>query len=105
MPQDPVDRDLDEMTQDPALTTELKASLRRLSDGAAGPMLAEMARDVLEGRTTLRDVARSSAYATAMTDVVGRLQDWNANLSDREREELATEARTDLRKRPDNSGS
>jgi hypothetical protein len=96
VPDDQVDRGLDEMTGDPALTKQLKVSLQRLRDGAGGPALAELARDVLEGRTTLRDVARSSAYATAMTPVMQRLQEWNANMTDDERDQLVVDTKTEL---------
>ena len=90
-----MNRDLDEMTGDPAVTKHLKASLQRLRDGAAGPVLAEMATDVLEGRTTLRDVARSSAYASEMGNVMAGFQRWNAGLSDEERNQLAADARSE----------
>jgi hypothetical protein len=96
MSDEQVGRDLDEMTGDPAVTKQLKASLQRLRDGAGGPVLAEMAREVLEGRTTLRDVARSSAYATEMTKVMAGFQEWNTSLTDEERERLATDAKADV---------
>ena len=88
-----VDRNLDAMTGDPALTRQLKASLQKLRDGVGGPALAEMAREVLEGRTTLRDVARSSAYAAEMSTVMAGLQQWNADLTDEQREQLIADAK------------
>jgi hypothetical protein len=97
---DEVDRQLDEMTGDPAVTKHLRASLEKLRDGAGGPGLAEMAREVLQGRTTLREVARSSAYATEMAKVMADLREWNTGLTDRERERLAADA-TDPHQDPD----
>lgn len=76
------------------MTRQLKASLQKLRDGVGGPALAEIAREVLEGRTTLRDVARSSAYANEMSAVMARLQQWNADLTDEQREQLVADART-----------
>jgi hypothetical protein len=64
--------------------------------GAGGPALAELARGVLEGRTTIRDVARSFAYATATSPVMQRLQQWNANLTDEERDQLVADTKTEL---------
>ena len=79
------------MTGDPALPRQLKASLQKLRAGVGGPALAEMAREVLEGRTTLRDVARSSAYAAEMSAVMAGLQQWNADLTD---EQASSSSRT-----------
>jgi hypothetical protein len=93
MPDDQVDRDLDAMTGDPALTRQLKASLQKLREGVGGPALAELAREVLEGRTTLREVARSSAYAAEMGAVMRRFQQWNAELTDEERAKLIADAK------------
>lgn len=73
---DPLDRDLEDMSGSPALARGLKEDLRRLRDGAAGPELAEMARDVLDGNIELRTAARSSFYADQLTEAVGRYQSW-----------------------------
>jgi hypothetical protein len=92
-----LDRDLDDMSGNPAIAKHLKESLRRLSDGSAGPELAEMAREVLEGRTDLRTVARSSAYADQMTEAVGRFQNWQAEATPEERSQLLEETQKKLR--------
>jgi len=89
---DQVDRDLDDVTGNPAVTRHLKAKLQRLRGGAAGPELAEMARDVLAGKLRLRDVTRSSAFAGVMTNAVIRLSEWNASLTEEEGDHLCTEA-------------
>ncbi|WP_306215021.1 hypothetical protein [Actinoplanes sp. RD1] len=97
-----LNRRLDAMTGDPTVTKHLRASLERLRAGAAGAALAEMAEEILEGRTTLREVARSNAYVTEMTKVMTDFGQWNARLSDQEREKLAAEAvEADTPPRPD----
>src|SRR5439155_10802627 len=65
MADEALDRDLDQMTGSPALVKQIKQikqSLHRLADGAGGPRLAEVARDVLDGRMALRDLGKSAAY-------------------------------------------
>ncbi len=96
MSDESLDRDLEQMSGSPALAKQLKESLRRLTDGAAGPKLAEMARDVLVGRTDLRMVARSSVYADNLTEAIGRFQRWQAELTPEEREQFLSEARRRL---------
>lgn len=51
----------------------LRESLRRLAAGAGGPDLAEMAREVLSGRATLRHAMMSRAYAEAWAPHIQRL--------------------------------
>jgi hypothetical protein len=91
-----LDRDLEQMSGSPALAKQVKESLRRLADGAAGPKLAEMARDVLDGRTDLRTVARSSVYADNLTEAIGQFQRWQAQLTPEERERFLGQARQEL---------
>jgi hypothetical protein len=96
MPDDQVDQDLEHMAGSSALGRHLKESLTRLKNGAAGPALAEMAREVLEGRTTLGQVAASSAYAGPLTAAADEIHHWNATLTDKEREELIRDAKRRL---------
>ncbi|MEV0882119.1 hypothetical protein AB0I85_30360 [Micromonospora echinofusca] len=70
----------------------LHASLARLRDGVAGDDLQELARDVLAGRTDLREVAASDAYGTALLDRYHRFSEWEASLDPEERQRLAAEA-------------
>jgi hypothetical protein len=91
-----LDRDLEQMSGSPALANQVKESLHRLADGTAGPKLAEMARDVLDGRTDLRTVARSSVYADNLTDAIGQFQRWQAQLTPDEREQFLNQARQQL---------
>lgn len=92
MSDDHIDDALERFAGDKNLAADLKANLERLRDGVGGPELAEMARDVLSGRTTLRDVARSSAYATPLTEAMDRFHEYDAQLTDEERAKLITRA-------------
>lgn len=53
---------------DPALAKVVYDNLRRLEEGAGGPAMQELARDVLAGRVSLREAANSGAYAEAFRD-------------------------------------
>lgn len=71
---DPADPELRDMAGgDLGRYQLLRDSLRRLAAGAAGPDLAEMAREVLAGRVTLRQAMNSRAYAEAWHPHVQRL--------------------------------
>jgi hypothetical protein len=88
-----LDQDLEQMSGSPALGRELRSSLRRLADGAAGPKLAEMARDLLDGRLDLRTVARSNAYADDLIGAIDRFQRFQQELTPEERNQFLSEAR------------
>ncbi|BCY11615.1 hypothetical protein [Actinoplanes sp. L3-i22] len=60
---------------------EVKEALARMTGGAAGPSMAEMARDLLAGRIRLRDLATSSVYADPMAEGVERYLRWAAELT------------------------
>jgi hypothetical protein len=96
MSDEALDRDLEQMSGNPALAKHIKESLRRLAGGAAGPMLAEMARDVLNGRTDLRTAARSSIYADNLTEAIGQFQRWQDTLAPDEREQFLTQTQQQL---------
>ena len=81
------------MVDIPAVARELKQGLVRLSKGAAGPELAEMAQEILEGRTDLRAVGRSSAYGEQFAEAVGRFQQWYTELTPDERKVFVEESR------------
>ncbi|MEU6074229.1 hypothetical protein [Micromonospora sp. NPDC047074] len=70
----------------------LHASLSRLRDGVAGDDLQEMARDVLAGRTDLREIAASDAYGTTLLDRYRRFTEWESGLDPEERQRLAGKA-------------
>ncbi|MCO8272865.1 hypothetical protein M1L60_19915 [Actinoplanes sp. TRM 88003] len=86
-----LDRQLAEMTDDPRLAKAIEDSLRKLKDGAGGPALAEMADEILSGRSNLRGLAQTSVYATELTGAVERFRDWEAETPLQEREHVAGE--------------
>jgi hypothetical protein len=51
----------------------VKDSLRQLSKGA-GKDLAEMAEELLAGRTTVREIGQSEAYATHLNTAMAKCQ-------------------------------
>jgi hypothetical protein len=96
MTDSPLDRDLEQMAGSPQLAKAIKQNLQRLSNGAAGPDLAEMAREVLEGRTDLRTIARSSAYASQLTASINEFDRWQSELTQEERNALVENARASI---------
>ena len=89
---DALDQDFARMAGGEKLGRELRRNLERLRDGVAGPDLAEMARDVLAGRITVRDVSRTTAYAGPLAEAMNRYQDALAGMSEEKRQRLAAEA-------------
>ncbi|GAA0496025.1 hypothetical protein ACFQ2B_24450 [Streptomyces stramineus] len=72
---------------------DVHRALRRMADGSAGEVLREMAREVLSGRTGLREAMRVGAYADALADgVQGARREWE-RLPAADRERLTAEAR------------
>jgi hypothetical protein len=100
MTNEELDRELERMAGSPTMAKAIKGALERLSGGSAGSDLAEMARDVLAGRTDLRTVGQSSGYSTQLTEAIGAYQQWEAELSPEEREELQAETRRGLESPP-----
>jgi hypothetical protein len=96
MTDDNLNRELERMAGNPATARAIKSALDRLKNGTAGSDLAEMARDILDGRIQLRDVGQSSAYANPLTEAVGRFQQWQADLTDEERQQQLATAREQL---------
>jgi hypothetical protein len=87
----PLDHELERMAGSPGLAKAVKANLVLLSRCVAGPDLAEMARDLMDGRIDLRTVADSSAYAEQITNATVTFERWYAELSPEEREKLITD--------------
>lgn len=92
----PIDDELHRMAPNSQVARAIKDSLERLSKGAAGTDLAEMARELLEGRTSLREVGRSSAYAGQFTEAAERYRKWFADLSPEQRDELERTTRQQI---------
>jgi hypothetical protein len=93
---DALTRDLEQKLGSKDLARRVRESVLRLRDGAGGEQLAEMARDLLDGRIDLRTIGRSSAYAGPLTAAARRYQDWFSNLSPEEQESVMTDAREEL---------
>ena len=96
MSDEPLDRDLEQMSGSPALARHLKQSLHRLAAGAGGPRLAEVAREVLDGRMALRDMAKSSVYTDYFTEAIAGFRRWQAELAPDEREQHLSEIQRHL---------
>ncbi|ASW56805.1 hypothetical protein [Plantactinospora sp. KBS50] len=103
MPRDRLDHDLEEMTGDPAIARDIKKTLRQLADGTGGPTLAELARNVLDGRTTLRSAASSDAYATPLTDAINQFRQWHEQLPPEQRRQILDDTRRRLHQATDNT--
>jgi hypothetical protein len=87
-----LDQELDRMAGSPALARAVKKQILALRDGVAGPQLAEMARDLLDGRIGLRAIASSDAYGQPLTEATSKYRDWYENLDESQRDSLAAEA-------------
>lgn len=85
---EPVDRELEQMTSNPRVAEAMKTALNKLRQGVAGPEMAEMATEVLEGRTDLRTIGQSSVYAVQFTEAAEGFRRWHTELSPEERNRL-----------------
>lgn len=88
MTNDPIDDELTRMAGNPNAAKAIKDGLERLSKGAGGPELQEMAQELLAGRTSLRTVGSSSAYAEQLTSATAAFSQWRAELSPEERNDM-----------------
>ncbi|MDQ8701996.1 hypothetical protein RCO28_05755 [Streptomyces sp. LHD-70] len=88
------DSELLDMSQgDPAQARLLRKSLETLAAGHGGDALKEMAREVLSGRSSLREAANVSAYSEGLIEQARPMTEKWASMSDVEREEVAAEGR------------
>ncbi|MCK2236588.1 MULTISPECIES: hypothetical protein [unclassified Crossiella] len=85
-----------DIAKDPVRAQALRQSLERLAGGAGGSALADMASDVLAGRTDLRSAVLSGTYTEALNSRMQQFSSWYQNLSDQEKEEQAERARAHL---------
>lgn len=92
MAEDPVDYELERMAGNHKLAAELKKNLETLRDRGGDSPLADMARDVLDGKITLRDVARTSAFALPLSEAMDRFHDYDSRLTEDERSKLVSDA-------------
>jgi hypothetical protein len=89
----PIDDELVRMTGNAKAAEAVKESLRKLSEGAAGPELADMAKDLLAGRAALRDVGRSPVYGAALSEAFATFTRWRDELSAQQRADIEKQAR------------
>ncbi|TDO39533.1 hypothetical protein C8E87_3224 [Paractinoplanes brasiliensis] len=75
------------------IAEEVKESLRRMKDGSAGPEMAEVARDLLEGRIRLRDLSMTDVYSGPLMDAIDRYKRWESELTPEQRDALAEQVR------------
>jgi hypothetical protein len=88
MTSDPIDDELSRMVGNPKVAKAIKEGLERLGKGAGGPELQEMAEELLAGRTSLRTVGSSSAYAAQLSSAAAAFAKWRAGLSPEELQEM-----------------
>ncbi len=88
-----LERDIELTASSPKVARVVKDSLERLKNGDGGPEMQEIARDLLEGRISLRDLTRTSVYSQVFTEQIQRHKGWQANLTDEQREQLEREVR------------
>ena len=89
--EDRLDQQLARTAGSPALARAVKKQIQALRDGVGGPQLAEMARDLLDGRIELRTISSSDAYAQPLTEATSKYQAWYENLDETQRTDLAAE--------------
>jgi hypothetical protein len=78
------------------LASRVRDSLIKLRDGVGGEQLAEMARDLLDGRIDLRAVSQSSAYAQPLSGAMHGYTEWFNSLNPSERQKVMEDARAEL---------
>lgn len=89
---------------DPTDDAVRRKLLQKLSVNTKNPALAEMARELLAGRITPRQVMTSSSYASALEPGVAQFKQWYGGLSDKQRgeqEELGRAALDRLANEPE----
>ncbi|MBO1336368.1 hypothetical protein [Streptomyces sp. VRA16 Mangrove soil] len=82
--------DLD-LTDDPVQQRLLRKALEVFREGGRGPVLQEMAREVLAGRVGLREATRIPAYAEAVIEQGQEFRRRWESMPDSERAALARE--------------
>jgi hypothetical protein len=91
---------------DPALAALVRAALQHIRDDAGNSedgQLREIARDVLEGRASLRYAAGSNAYRAAMLEAFQRLRRWREEVGDEQYQHYLEQTREQLRAMNENT--
>jgi hypothetical protein len=81
---------------DAALSRQLRDSLRVLQERSGDERFRRLVDDVLAGRTSLRDVYHTTAFAAGVDDGVRQFARGWERLSNGERAELAEQGRQEL---------
>ncbi|MEV6487087.1 hypothetical protein AB0M20_00405 [Actinoplanes sp. NPDC051633] len=95
-PDGALSRDLQRMLGSKELAKRVHESFVKLRGGAGGDQLAEMARDLLDGRIDIRAVTRSDAYAEPLSDAALRYKEWFGGLDPEEQAAVMENARAEL---------
>ncbi|MFE1952476.1 MULTISPECIES: hypothetical protein [Streptomyces] len=90
-----------DLTDDPVRQRLLRKALETFRRGDGGPVLEEMAREVLTGRVSLREACLVPAYAEATIDRAGEFRRRWAAMSDSERHVLAREGELETERERD----
>lgn len=72
-------------TSRPGLTEHRRQLLKRLANNTRNPAVAEMARDLLNGRITPRDVMANGLYNEELSKGTEKFTSWYRELSDEEK--------------------
>ena len=86
-----------DLSRDPVQQRLLRKALEVFREGRSGPVLQEMAREVLTGRVGLREATHIPAYAEAVIEGTQQFARRWERLSDAERHELAREGARQVR--------
>jgi hypothetical protein len=82
--------------QDAGMDRMLRRSVVELRDRSAGTPLADLLDDVLAGRRSLRDVARTPEFDAAVAPAAREASEQWANLSPEERDALVAQGKATL---------
>ncbi|GIG36226.1 hypothetical protein [Cellulomonas pakistanensis] len=84
----------------PGFDRQLRAQLTVLRDRSAGTELGSVLDDVLAGRRSLRDAARTTAFAGAVEPAVAESTAAWARMTSEQRSELAAEGEREMQAPP-----
>ncbi|MFT9475471.1 hypothetical protein [Streptomyces sp. 11-1-2] len=80
------DEDFLSPTRDQAQARALRKQLKELAGGGAGPVLQEMARELLSGRVGFREALRVPAYSEALGERIRKFHEAWERMSPEEQE-------------------
>ncbi|MEV6173936.1 hypothetical protein AB0L99_37700 [Streptomyces sp. NPDC051954] len=95
------DEEFISIARDPATARLLRKQLESLTDGRAGAVLAEMAKEVLSGRIGLRDAVRVGAYEQELLAGAEKFERKWDEMSEKEKSQAEAEGVRLLREQQD----